>query len=540
MLLRDFLEELKKISHPGLARDYLKEITRHHRVQGSRGLIEAIKVVKEVVEEYGLETKLIEIPPDTKRGFMETPVSWDVEKAFLELKRGDTVIARYNLEDHPTLVAAHSPPGEGCDVLKYCPDLEKCSGQSVLLEAPAYVAFKELDVDLVLLYDSKRHLEAVPYTGLFLTSSEVKKKPVVLNIPASTALRLISDLQRGTEVRVCWSSSSRYVERPHYALLAYEGEAPSILYISHICHPKPGAHDNASGSVANMLSAYMLSHMREIGHMHVWVPEYTGTILLREYLPVKPIGVVNLDMVGSKQWITDSTLNIVMSPLFIEHRIHAHAFLASKIVLDEAASFGGFKLPKYRYSISPYSAGSDHDVTIGWGFDSVMFNEWPSKYYHTDMDEVDAISPLSLTNMAIIASLTGVMASKFYAEGRLMDAFHGYLKSWYSIEAAKYDFDISELGKILENRLKPESMNTLKTPLIMKLIYTLYGRELYMKLREVKGAYSFFTLYGPLAHINGIQDPLKLFQLENLLMWSSEERKLIVDTWNKIREEVLK
>jgi len=58
--------------------------------------------------------------------------------------------------------------------------------------------------------------------------------------------------------------------------------------------------------------------------------------------------------------------------------------------------------------------------------------------------------------------------------------------------------------------------------------------------RQVKGAYSFFTLYGPLAHINGIQDPLKLFQLENLLMWRSEERKLIVDTWNKIREEVLK
>jgi len=538
--MKELIERLKRLGRPGLARDYLKELTRYHRIQGSRGLIDAVKAVKEIVEGYGLETRIIEIPSDSERGFMETPVSWDVEGGFLELKRGDNVIVRYDYLDHPTLIAAHSPPGEGCDTLKYCSSLDKCDGRSVLLEAPAYLAFRELDADVIVLYDSKRYLDAVPYTGLFLRSSEIKKKPTIFNIPASVALKLISSMQKGVEVNVCWSSNAKYVERPLYMLLAYRNKGPGVLYISHICHPKPGGHDNASGSVANILLAKILSQMHEINHIHAWVPEYTGTIFLRDYLHSDLLGVVNLDMVGSKQWVTDSTLNIVMMPLYIEQKAPAYAFLASKIIFDEAQSFGGFKLPRYRYSVSPYSAGSDHDVTISWALDSVMFNEWPSKYYHTDMDDVDAISPGNLVNTALAASLTGVLLAKSYMEEEVLRVFNEYLKSWYAIEALKYQFDISELSRVFKSRVKPSDMNVLVTPLTMKLFYKIFGRDVYMKLRELKGAYSFLTLYGPLAHINNVQDPITLFQVENLLTWSSEDRKLIVDVWSRIKDEVLK
>jgi hypothetical protein len=536
----DLVDKFKKLGHPGLARDYLKKLTVHHRVQGSIGLIEALKAVKEIIDEFGLETKMIEVPADSERGFMESPVSWDVKGGFLEFKRGNTLLARYDYNDHPTLIAAHSPKGEGCGTLKLCVSLDKCEGESVLVEAPAYIAYRELDADLLVLYDSNRYPEAVPYTGLFLRSIEVKKKPAVFNIPASIATKLISQIQKGLEIEVCWSSNTVYVERPHYMLLAHRGDSQGVLYISHICHPKPGGHDNASGSVANVLVAYILSQMREISHTHVWVPEYTGTIFLRGHLPGEPLGVINLDMVGSKQWITDSTLNIIISPLFIKQKISAYTFLASKAILDEAPSFGGFKLPRYRYSFSPYSAGSDHDVTIGWGLDSVMLNEWPSKYYHTDMDDIDSISPKNLTNIAIITSLAGVLTHKLHREDSVLEAFNSHLKSWYAIEALKYGIDISILSKVLENGLNPSSINKLITPLALKIFYKKFGRELYMKIRELKGAYSFFTLYAPLAYINNIQDPVTLFQVENLLAWNTEERKFIEDVWDKIREDILK
>ncbi len=540
MSIVDLVDRFKKLGHPGLTRDYLKKLTVHHRIQGSIGLIEALKTVKEIVDEFGLETKMIDIPADSEKGFMESPVSWDVKNGFLEFKRNGTLLTRYDYYDHPTLIAAHSPRGEGCGTLKLCVGLDKCEGESVLVEAPAYIAYKELDADLLVLYDSKRYPEAVPYTGLFLRSSEVKRKPAVFNIPASMATKLISQIQKGVEIEVCWSSDTEYVERPHYMLLAHRGNPQGVLYISHICHPKPGGHDNSSGSVANILVAYILSQIREISHIHAWVPEYTGTIFLREHLPAEPIGVINLDMVGSKQWITDSTLNVVIPPLFIKQKISAYTFLASKVILDEVSSFGGFKLPRYRYSLSPYSAGSDHDVTIGWGLDSVMLNEWPSKYYHTDMDDIDAISPISLTNIAIITSLAGVLTHKLYREDSILEAFNNYLKSWYAIEALKYGVDISILSKVLKNRLNPGNINTLITPLTLKILYKKFGRELYMKIRELKGAYSFFTLYAPLAHINNIQDPVTLFQAENLLVWSVEERKFIEDVWSRIREDVLK
>lgn len=540
MSIADLVDRFKKLGRPGLTRDYLKKLTVYHRIHGSIGLIEALKTVKEIVDEFGLETRMIKVPADSERGFMESPLSWDAKNGFLEFKRGSTLLAKYDYNDHPTLIAAHSPRGEGCGTLKLCVTLDKCEGESVLVEAPAYIAYKELDADLLVLYDNKRYPEAVPYTGLFLRSNEVKKKPAVFNIPASTATKLISQIQKGVEIEVCWSSSADYVERPHYMLLAHRGNSQGVLYISHICHPKPGGHDNASGSVANILVAHILSQIREISHIHAWVPEYTGTIFLREHLPAEPIGVINLDMVGSKQWVTDSTLNIVIPPLFIDQKISAYTFLASKTILDEASSFGGFKLPRYRYSLSPYSAGSDHDVTIGWGLDSVMLNEWPSKYYHTDMDEIDTISPTSLTNIAIITSLAGVLTHKLYKEETVLEAFNNYLKSWYAIEALKNGVDVSILSKILEKRLSPCSINRLITPLTLKILYKKFGREMYMKIRELRGAYSFFTLYAPLAYINNIQDPITIFQAENLLAWSVEERKFIEEVWGKIREEVLK
>lgn len=533
------LSKYKKVPLAGIANKYLKILTTKHRIQGSRGLEEAIDIIAEFLRREGFRIKVFEIPTSSEKGFVETPISWDVKDGFLELKAGENTIAYLSYHDHPTLVAAHSPPGEGCGEVRYCESLEGCSGEVVLLEAPAYIAYNTVDADLVILYDSKRYPDAVPYTGLFLRAGEVREKPVVLNIPYAYAQRLISMLSRGVRITACWKVVVEYSNRPLKGLIAYNSEEPGIAFISHICHPRPSAHDNASGVVANTLVAKILSETgHEFSSAHVFVPEYTGTVYLKEYLPWHPIGVVNLDMVGSKQSVTGSVLNIVNPPLFMKPYMASYTYLAIKLLLDKASSFGGFSLPAQKYSITPYTVGSDHDVTVSWGIDSVMLNEWPSKYYHTDMDDVESISISYLVDTSVASALAGYMAYKKTHGENITEFYRSYLKSWYQFEACKKEVGTEWISKLLSYWDEYAIKVQLETPISSRYIYKLIGLPKYMKLRNIKGALTYLSVYAPLAYINGIENHEEMFQQENLIRWTQEEKELISEAWSIIKEKL--
>lgn len=522
-----------------LARDALLEIASKHRVQGSTGLIESIEYLREILEGLGYSIKIIDVPSGSSKGLVDSPLSWDVMEGELDIKIGDRVLESFRLTEHPTLVSAHSPPSEGCGRISVCSTLDCKGGEVVLTNLPAYIAYKVIDARLILVYDSNRYPKAVPYTGLFLSPSEVVEKSV-MSIPYETALRIMSLLLQNpaAEITVCWKVKSKFYTRPLKALVACNSEDPKTLFISHICHPKPGAHDNASGSVANLLAAFNASHSGyKLETCHAWVPEYTGTVYLSDHIPTPAI-VVNLDMVGSKQHETDSTLNIVMSPSFLEHIADALAYLSAKIVFDTSSSFGGFTLPGLRYGLSPYTAGSDHDVTISWGWSSVMFNEWPSKYYHTDMDEVYTISVKSLVKTAATATLTSYIYEKTGDVSRLEEIFASHLKTWYRIEAVKTGYDPGDL------EIVSKYWGTLRNPrgipsmvpgrVLMKMV----GYDKYLKIRNVRGATTYLMTYLPLAVFNNIRarDVQSLFQAENLLKWSKIEEDLVNDVAQVVLE----
>lgn len=546
-MIKELLSSLAKNARGSLTSDMVNMLTRHHRIQGSTGLENALSDLYDALEGIGYSPRVIEVPSDSRKGFIDSPVSWEIEDAFLQFKAGGKLLEEYSFTEHPTLVAAHSPPGEGCGTLSLCNGGE-CHGDAVLVRGPAYEAYSRADAKLVVVYEPKRYIDAVPYTGLFLHSNEVKDT-VVMNIPYRTALKLMSMLVEnpGRKIEVCWSNRSRYTSKPMHVLIACNDnvDGPGVVLVSHICHPRPGAHDNASGSVANYVAAFISHVMRlDIPLCHVWVPEFTGTVYLDRALPWRPLGVVNLDMVGSKQWITGSTLNIVNAPLYMDSTIVPYTYLAVKAVLDTAPSFGGFDLPGSRYSLSPYTAGSDHDVFLSWGVDTVMLNEWPSKYYHTDMDTAETLSQRSLTDTAVVSLLAAYMAYKRYRVDFVTNVFLDYLKTWYALEAMKTGFNtgLDELSRRISDqaRLKPGEIRGIASPVSTRLIQRLIGFEKYREITEVKGAVSYLTLYAPLAYANGISDASQLFQLENLVKWSNREEALISEAWELIRNEVLK
>jgi hypothetical protein len=528
-----------------MARDLLNIITRHHRIQGSRELNMAIQELREILNGMGLSTKLLKITPGGVKGYMEIPAGWNLKKAYLEFKVGGTIIEKFDSIDYPTLVAAHSPPGEGCGELSICTN-EECEGEVVLAKGYVYDLYKTIDAKLILLYDPKRFMDAVPYTGLFISKNEVLDK-VVMNIPYITALRLQSMLIENPtrKITVCWKVDSEYSEEEILALLACNADEPTVLYTSHICHPKPGAHDNASGSVANALIAFAIANSKNQDYMpscHAWIPEYTGTIFLKNALKNPPKAVINLDMVGSNQDVTGSTLNVVIPPLFMDPTIAAYAYLSVKYVMDTASSFGGFKLPGTRYSVSPYTAGSDHDVTIGWGWDSVMYNEWPSKYYHTSMDALSTLSITSLIQISLASLIAGSLYHQRFKVEQVRARFKEYLKAWYGIESLKTGISPTLISGLIEadRPLIPEKVKELETPISHRLLYKVMDRDVFLRLREIRGASTYLSLYAPLGYINGVENLMELFKQENLIAWTKNEEIIINNAWSIIKNEILK
>ena len=534
---REQVLKLQKEVPRTLGVDVVNMLSSYSRVTGSTGLVRAVEELKEALENAGLPAKVYKVENNARRGFIETPSGWDPVEAELVIRIGEKVLGRFNLLEHPTLLSAHSPGGEGCGRLVVCE--RECSGEVVLTDLNPYDAYLTVDAKLILHYDKNRFHEAVPYTGLFLKASEVKHGKVVMNIPYRLATDLISRLlvNPSLEVEVCWKASVKFHSAGLPVLVSCGGR-PTTLIVSHVCHPKPGAHDNASGSAANFLAAFAKVNMREPSLdsvCHVWVPEYTGTVFLKEILGELPEHVVNLDMVGSKQNVTGSVLSVVNPPLFMPGRVASAMYVSARSVLDTVESFEGVPQPSVRYDIAPYSAGSDHDVFITWGVDSGMLNEWPSKYYHTDMDTPDTISPVQLSNTAVIALLASYILSDPGLSERANKAYREYLAGWYSVKSAVMGVETPSLGGLNVEYRRPAG---LESPVSMRFIYKTLGRDTFNKVRKIKGAYSYLTVYAPVAESIGLKDHLDRFVREGLVEWGKEEAETVAKVWDELKAVV--
>jgi len=533
-------EYLKNLS-TALATDLLKALTQYHRVQGSTELWRAIERVAEVVSGFGVDVRIEHIEPSASLGYIEAPVSWEPVEAEIVFKTGDRVLASYRLEEHPTLLAAHTPEGEGCESLEICGE-EPCSGGAVLAQGYIYDLYLNADAKLIIYYDESRYHKAFPYIGLFITHREVQNK-VVMTIPYVFASKLMNLIKvKKKSVEVCWKARVRYHERGLPVLIACRGDDPGIVFISHICHPKPGAHDNASGSVANLSTLHVLSRVgKDLSYSscHIWVPEYTGTVFLRKILPWRPLGVVNLDMVGSKQHLTGSTAVIVNPPRFLTHNTAAALWLAVNKTFSTVESFNGTPQLSVRVGLSPYTMGSDHDVFIGWGYDTAMLNEWPSKYYHTDMDDLNSISPRAVALTGLAAALTGyILIRERGSLDNVVKAYDSALSSWYLMQALSIDFSLTYLSQNLIRKplLSAHSEEPLlETPLTSRALYRLLGREKFIEIRRIRGAQTYLGLYAPMAEGIGIRNHLERFIAEGLFKYSKDEAEKISNAWEEIK-----
>lgn len=194
-----------------------------------------------------------------------------------------------------------------------------------------------------------------------------------------------------------------------------------VWLTAHLCHPRPGANDNASGVAALLGTASMLAGARhrldwnpECTVRFLWGPEFLGTVafLRRQIDRVgdagRPRYNINLDMVGEDQ-------ASCRSPFVLEHASDLTPTLldpAAQAVVD--AIFRKTPAGQDSWESIPFTGFSDHALFADPNLSraAVHFSHPGDRFNHSGGDTLDKVSGLEMKrSCAAAATLAHISAS---------------------------------------------------------------------------------------------------------------------------------
>ncbi|MGI6364232.1 MAG: DUF4910 domain-containing protein [Bacillota bacterium] len=191
-----------------------------------------------------------------------------------------------------------------------------------------------------------------------------------------------------------------------------------VLLVAHLCHPYPGAQDNASGPAVLMEVARTLHRLLEQGDLEqpqlgirfLMVPEMTGTFAYFDRHPERietTVAALNLDMVGADQSKGGGPLCIEEPPLATPTFLNDYAYRILESFSKEVRNFGGtFGYSTCHFVATPFSGGSDHYVISdpSIGIPCPMLIQWPDKHYHSSLDHPVNLDPAMLKRVGLLAA----------------------------------------------------------------------------------------------------------------------------------------
>lgn len=213
-----------------------------------------------------------------------------------------------------------------------------------------------------------------------------------------------------------------------------------VLLVAHLCHPYPGAQDNASGPAVLMEVARTLHRLLEQGELEqpqlgirfLMVPEMTGTFAYFDRYPNRiktTVAALNLDMVGADQSKGGGPLCIEEPPMGTPTFLNNFAYRVLDTFARDVRNFSGtFGYSTCHYVATPFSGGSDHYVISdpSIGIPCPMLIQWPDKHYHSSLDHPVNLDPAMLQRVGLMTALYawGLAAG---SQGHWLDFFHSYI-----------------------------------------------------------------------------------------------------------------
>ncbi len=452
MTLDQWLEMVSRKISGESAKRYVERVAVFDRTQASSGYDAALEMIKEALARAGLETKVHDYPADgrTKIHDWTLPMAWELEGGELtQLTPEPACLGR--ADENRSLVCTRSPAGvfegplvhvgagirssdyEEIDV-QGCFVLASGSAMQVVRQAAPRGA-----VGVVLYPDAERAL-ASPHLRV---DHRLRPTPLELAslIPAFSVSKWCSDqllasLERDT-VRLRGRISSRFTTNRlkvlESSISGTDEGLEEMLLVAHLCHPRPSANDNASGSgLLVELATQLASLAQEAAPRNtirfLWVPEFSGSIAWSVDHPEelgRTLGVVNLDMVGESPESIGEPLRIYRAPNSIPTFLNACIEPIMRKIAQRSRDLSPLmvKGSQHRSTVLPQgstrplhwvldlpAAGSDHLAFMAAPYRIPAFmiaHEDP--FWHTSMDTVDRVDPARLGHVGCLAAVLALL-----------------------------------------------------------------------------------------------------------------------------------
>ena len=454
------------------AKSNLEYITRFHRMRGSRGFHSAAEHIVKQLRDYGLtDARIEQFPADGKifYGTQKSRPAWDVDFAELwelrETNDGWTKHTRLASWDAmPVTLAQDSESGEvtaelvdvnnGTSEKDYAG--KDVRGKIVLAAAQpgavVPIAVEKLGAAGIVSYAQNQRTawwgenENLVRWGHLETFAA--KPTFAFMISLKQARSFQTRLARGEKIRLdAIVRAGKHAGSYDVVTATIPGADPAlrneeIAFSCHLDHQRPGANDNASGSVAILEVARALNKLIKENKIarpartirFIWPPEIEGTIT---YLNARPEiasrikAVVHMDMVGGGPE-TKAIFHVTRGPASLPSFVNDVAEHFGKFVNEQSAQLAKGTNPPYplfapeggkeplQAEMAELSLGSDHQVYAdsSFGIPAIYLNDWPDRYIHTNFDTPANVDPTKLKRAAFI----GGASAYFLANVKATDA----------------------------------------------------------------------------------------------------------------------
>jgi hypothetical protein len=448
-MFKRIMDELKKEVSGEISFGFVSEISRHHRIQASPGIRDAVNYAVETMREFGLDADVDEYPADgesyswSSLHFREW-VCRDAELKLLEPEVEARFLARWSEAKLSLIQRSYPTPASGveAEVVVLDSGEKKSDYRGLSVEGKIVMTRGDLGRVYELAVEKRGAIgiifdgtwirppalvegeldDALRYTSFWWAGDEKPCFGFVLTPRTGRWLRsLVKERRKKKEAVKLFArvDSELYDGSIENAVFSIPGETEEeVVVVGHICHPQPSANDNASGSGAAMEAARTLGKLIAGGKLSVpsrsirftLVPEMAGTynyLARREEDISVMVAALNLDMVGERQEVTGGPLIVERTPEALPYFVNSLMEAIYEKVRGEAVNLGGSaKYPLFMYAVTPFSGGSDHyvysDPSVGVGCPMII--QWPDKFWHTSYDTLDKVDPAMLRRVALMTA----------------------------------------------------------------------------------------------------------------------------------------
>lgn len=443
------------------AKRNLEFIARQHRMRASRGFRTAAEFVADQARAYGLDdVRILQFAADGKTfyGTQKARPAWDAEFAELwemaDSPQGPRPSIRVASWDAMPLVLAQDSEsgnvtaelvdvGAGTNERDYAG--RDVRGKLVLAssqpEAVARLAVERFGAAGIFSYAQNQRTawfgdnDNLIRWGHLNSFTPTKTFAFMLSLKQARGYQ--ARLARGEKITMkAEVRAGRHIGNYDIVTAVIPGadarlKEEEIAFSCHLDHPRPGANDNASGSVAILEVARTLSKLIKEGKIarpartirFIWPPEIEGTLTLlnaRPDITRRIKAVIHMDMVGGGPE-TKAVFHVTRGPAslpsfvndvaeafgeFVNEQSYAHA-TGESVPYPLIAPEGGKEPLNAR--LAEFSLGSDHQIYTDSSFSipAIYLNDWPDRYIHTNFDTPAMIDPTKLKRAGFIGAASG-------------------------------------------------------------------------------------------------------------------------------------